>query len=175
MYNLLINEYPELLNVIKRRNKQFVFLTETKNGAPHGKYWYRFFQPDDPEIGGTEHQYYATLTSGSEEHLLAQASDITVPTANAYVSYGWYCDVDLGATGYLLVKKQTVTKDELPGRIPYEAKNPQHLYLDFDHVVFSEEQDEVDYVIYNNFGDDQIGIVIPFMFRIASKSALNLE
>lgn len=173
MAAILMNKFPEFQTMIKEQMEHYVETVERHTHSDPGTMWYRFFRPNDPGIGGTQYTYSASYTNATEMHILGVAA-ITVPVSNAYVSFGWYVDVDLGDNGYLLVKKQTVTKDELKGRVPYEQQEPRHLYLDFNCVVFSEEQDIVDYVTYNDFGAAQIGICIPFMFRIASKEALNL-
>jgi len=171
---ILLNEFPELGLIIKRLLKRFTKRAENKYNADPDSFGYRFFRPEDPEIGGTAKQYYATHTAVTEEHLLAKATPITVPTANAYVSFGWYCDFDPAQTGYFRVLKQDVVKSELLARVVYEAKNPKHVYLDFDHVIYTEAQEKVDYIIYNGQAFDQIGIAIPLMYRIADKEALGL-
>lgn len=175
MLSMLLNKYPELMGILKTQLLRYVGHSEKKYNATPGSYWYRFFRPDDSGLGGTAKIYYATFTSATEENFMALGSAITVPTANSFVSFGWYCDVDLGDSGYLHVKKQNVLKSELLARVPYESKNPRYLYLDFDNIIYVQQQELIDFVVYNGFGADQIGMVFPFMFRIASKSALNLE
>lgn len=175
MLSILLNKYPEIMAIIKRRLKDYVRVAEEKYNATPNSYWYRFFRPNDAGIGGTEYQYYATMTDSDEEHLLAQSSAITVPVANAYVSFGFYIDADFGKGGYVQVEKQGVTKFEIPARKIYLQDDPQHLYIDFDHVVSGFQQEKLDFIFYNEFGADQICFAFPFMFRIASKSALNLE
>jgi len=175
MLSILLNKYPGLMATIKAALEEKARYCEKKYNEPVNSYHYRFFKPDDPGIGGTANQYYATMSNGAEEHLLAQASAITVPTANAYMSFGWYVDADLADSGYLRVLKHNVIKQEILAIKPYQSANPKYLYLDFDSVIFSQQQELVDYIIYNGFGADQICMAIPFMFRIASKAALNLE
>ena len=160
---------------IKKALLYYVRKTEAKAKAPPGSYWYREFLPDDPGIGGTAKTYTATMSNTVEEHLLAQATAITVPTANAYVSFGWYLDADLGDGGYLRTEKNSVVKSETIARMVYNQKDPKHMYLDFDHIIFGQEQDLIGFKIYNGFGADQICMALPVMFRIASKGALNLE
>jgi hypothetical protein len=175
MLSILINKYPEVMNIIKRRLKAYVAEAERRYNATAGSFWYRFFRPDDPDIGGTTKTYSATMSNTAEENILATASTIVVPVANAYVIFGWYCDADFGVGGYFTIDKQGVEKHLLPARTVYQAKNPKHLYLDFDHVIVGWQQEIIDPVAYNEFGADQICLCFPFMFRIASKSALNLE
>jgi len=172
---MLLNEYPELMGIIKNQLIKYVRHSEKKYNAQPGSYWYRFFRPDDPGLGGTAKTYYATYSNGAEENLLALGAAITVPTANSYVTFGWYCDMDFTDAGYLRVKKQGVMKQELLARVPYESVSPKYLYLDFDMVIYAQQQEIIDFVAYNGFGADQIGFCFPFMFRIASKSALNLD
>lgn len=174
MLPMLINEHPELAAIIKSKLEYFVDKAERKYNADKGSYWYRFFRPDDIDIGGTKYQYYADMSNNAEEHLLAQASAFTIPTAEAYAAFGWYVEGDLGADGYLLYKKQEREKWELPGRIPYEQKNPDHLYIDFDHVMYGEHKELLDFITCNKFGVDQILVSIPVLFRIARKSTLGL-
>lgn len=171
---ILLNEFPELGLIIKRLLKRFTKRAEKKYNADVGSFGYRFFRPTDPEIGGTLKEYFGTHTNNAEEHLLIHTKAITVPTATAYVSFGWYLDFDPGQAGYLHVLKQDVIKSEVIARTVYEAKNPKHVYLDFDHVIYTEAQEKVDYIIFNKFGADQIGVGIPLMYRIADKEALGL-
>jgi len=172
---MLVNKYPNLALKIKQALQYYVRIIERKAKAPAGSYWYRAFRPNDPEIGGTQRVYTATMTNGAEEHLLAQSSSITVPAANGYVSFGWYIDADFGVGGYVNAKKNTVVKSEIMARLIYEQKDPDHLYLDLDHVIFGKEQDVIDFIFYNAFGADQVCMALPMMFRIASRSSLNLE
>lgn len=154
----------------------FVRTTEKKNNARKGEYWYRFFRPDDSMIsGGTAQDYYAEFTTVTEESILATGSVVQVPTGEAVASFGWICNIDLDAGGYLLVKKEGVTKSEIPARIVWRQKDPKHYYVDLDTVIFGEENARIDYIAYNGYGSDRSGIVIPIMFRIASRAALNLE
>ena len=154
----------------------FVRDTELKHNAQTGTYWYRFFRPEDKMItGGTTKQYYATMTTVTEENILATANVVTVPTGEAAASFGWICMADLGRAGYLHVKKEGVIKSELPARIVYRQQNPSHYYVDLDTVIFGEENAKIDYVIYNGNAFDVSAIVIPILFRIASRAALNLE
>lgn len=175
MLSILLNEHPELMQIIKDKLKAYVGYVEKMYNAPAGSYWYRFFKPDDTGIGGTAHQYYSTITDVTEENLLSLGAAITVPTANAYVIFGVYCDFDPNYQGYVHIKKQGVLKNEIPLRMVYEQDHPKYLYLDFDNILFAVEQENFDFVIYSAFGADQAGMCIPFMFRIASKAALNLE
>ncbi len=154
----------------------FVRKTEVKHNAQQGSYWYRFFKADDPMInGGTTKTYDATLTTVTEENILATGNVVTVPTGEAMASFGWIIMVDLGRRGYLHVKKEGVTKSELPARIPYRQLNPAGYYVDLDTVIFGEENALVDFVIYNGNAFDVTDVAIPIMFRIASRAALNLE
>lgn len=171
---ILLNEFPELAIIIKRLLKQYTKRAERKYNADPGSYGYRFFRPDDPQIGGTKLQYYASYTATTPIHLLANATAITVPAANAYISFGWYLDFDPGQAGYLHILKQDVIKSEVIARTVYEAKNPKHVYLDFDHIIYTETQEKVDYLIYNGQAFNQIGVGIPLMYRIADKEALGL-
>lgn len=172
---MLINKYPEIMNIIKRKLRAYVAEAERRYNASAGSYWYRFFRPDDAGLGGTAKTYTATYSNGAEENFLALGSAITVPVANAYVIFGWYCDADFGVGGYLNIDKQGVEKMLVHARVPYQAQNPKYLYLDFDSVIVGWQQEILDFVAYNEFGADQICMCFPFMFRIASKSALNLE
>lgn len=174
---MLQNEFPEVMAKIKRKLEHYVKMTEKRTRAAPGSYWYRFFEPDDPGISGTAQTWSSTFTASTVEHMLAQSSQITVPTANALVYVGWYCDFEPGTGGYLEVNKQNVTKSLIPARLVYNAKNPKHVYLDLDHVVFGEENELVDFRTYQDHvsGNDQIGLCFPLLFRIASRSALNLE
>lgn len=175
MLSILLNEFPELMGIIKSQLIKYVAYAEKKYNATQGSYWYRFFRPEDSGLGGTTKVYYATFNNGAEENFLALGAAITVPTANAYVSFGWYCDMDFTDAGYLRVKKQNIIKSEILARAPYESVSPKYLYLDFDGIIFGQQQESLDFIAYNGFGADQIGFCWPFMFRIASKSALNLE
>lgn len=178
MLAMLLNDYPELMYVIKKKLLYFVAKAEKKYNADPGDYWYRFWRADDPSIAKTADVYYGTFGNGVEDHLLGDGildAGFTVKAGNCFASFGWYLDFDPGDGGYLLIKKQNVVKSSLPARKVYEQKNPKHLYLDFDHVIYSEQQELVDYICYNDFGADQIGLAMPFMFRIATKASLNLE
>lgn len=178
---MLQNGYPHIAQRIKNALvNYFVPNTEKKARAPENSYWYRAYKPNDPGIDGTDRVYYQTLTASTEEHLHEDVSThpyTTVPTGCAYVSFGWYCDCDLGNGGYLQYKKQDVVKYEINARKVYQSKNPKHMYLDFDYVLFAQEQARIEFVIYNEHdsGNDQVGLVMPILFRIDSKSALNLE
>lgn len=172
---MLINKYPEIMNIIKRKLRRYVAEAERRYNASAGSYWYRFFRPDDPAIGGTIKTYTATYSTGAEENILATAATVTVPVSNAYVCFGWYNDADFGVGGYLNIDKQGVEKMLVHARVPYMNKNPKHLYIDFDSVIVGWQQEILDFVAFNEFGADQINMCFPFMFRIASKSALNLE
>lgn len=173
---MLMNKYPNLAEKVKKKLMYYVRITERKARAEPGTYWYRPFRPDDPGIGGTANTFFATFTASTREHLLAQATALTVPTANAYVSFGWYIDFDPGNGGYVEALKQNVIKSQLPARMIYQSPEPAHMYLDFDHVIFGEEQDLIDFIVYqaHDTGNDQIGFALPIMFRIGSRSALNL-
>lgn len=149
--------------------------TEMKHNAPKGSYWYRFFRPDDSGIGGTAKQYYATMTTVTEEHLLAGTTANTVPTGESWASFGWYCRADLGKAGYLVVKKENVAKSEIPARIVYRMKKPNHVYVDLDTYIVGHENASIDWIVYNGMGHDLSVVVIPLLFRIATRSALNLE
>lgn len=154
----------------------FVRQTEIKHNAQQGSYWYRFFKPDDSMIsGGTAKTYDATLTSVTEENILATGAVVTVPTGEAMASFGWICMADLGRRGYLRVKKEGVVKSEVPARIVYRQQDPEHYYIDLDTVIFGEENAKIDFVIYNGNAFDVTDVVVPIMFRIASRAALNLE
>lgn len=154
----------------------FVRDTEIKNKANPGTYWYRFFKPDDSMItGGSAQDYYATLTTVAEENILATGNVITVPTGEAAASFGWICLADLGKAGYLRVKKEGIVKSELIARVAYRQQNPDGYFFDLDTVMFGEENAKLDYIIYNGNPFDISAIVIPILFRIASRAALNLE
>ena len=154
----------------------FVRDTEIKHNAQAGTYWYRFFRPEDPMInGGTTKQYYSTMTTVTEENILSTGNVVTVPTGEGAASFGWICMSDLGRAGYLHVKKEGVTKSELPARIVYRQQNPDHYYVDLDTVIFGEENAKMDYVIYNGNVFDVAAICVPILFRIASRASLNLE
>jgi len=148
---------------------------EIKYGEPKGSFWFRELRPDDNFVGGTAHQYYATFTSATEEHLLAGSGANTVPTNEAVVIFGWYCDLDLGKNGYLLIKKHGVVKSEIPARIAWRQKSPNHYFLDIDHVITGTENDKIDFIIYNSNGFDVSGVVWPIGFRIAKRASLNLD
>lgn len=154
----------------------FVRDTEIKHNATPGEYWYRFFRPNDPMItGGTEKQYYSTLTTITEENILSTGNVVTVPTGEAAASFGWICKMDLGRAGYLHIKKESVIKSELPARVVFRQQNPEHYFVDLDTVMFGEENAKLDYVIYNGVPADMTGVCVPILFRIASRAALNLE
>lgn len=172
---MLLNKYPELMNIIKRRLRAYVAEAERRYNSSVGSYWYRFLRPDDAGIAQTIHLYTYTYSNGAAEHLLEMAAPLTVPVSNAYVSFGWYVDADFGNGGYLQVKKQGVVKSEILALKPYLNENPKYLYLDFDSIVVGWQQEILDFIAWNAFGADQICMCFPFMFRIASKSALNLE
>lgn len=173
---MLQNGHPDKMAIIKEKLLEFVFKTEKKANAKHGSYWYRPFRPNDKGIGGTAKTYYATYTASTEEELLALGSTITVPTAYAYAIFGHYLDGDLGDAGYIRIKKNNVLKVEIPARKIYQAKDPKHMYLDFDHVFFMQENETFNYIVYNvnASGNDMICMALPIMFIIASKAALNL-
>ena len=172
---MLLNKFPEIMNIVKRRLKVYVAEAERRYNASAGSYWYRFFRPNDNGLGGTNKVYTATYSNGAEENFFALGASITVPVANAYVVFGWYNDADYGVGGYLNIDKQGVEKMLVHARVPYQNKNPRYLYLDFDSVIVGWQQEILDFVAYNEFGADHINMCFPFMFRIASKSALNLE
>lgn len=175
---MLVNKYPELMGIMKRYLRAVVAECERRYKADPGTYWYRFFRPTDDEIGGTAKKYYGTFTNATAEYLLANngaGAAFNVPTANAYVSFGWYCDCDLGYGGYFLVEKQDVVKHELLAQTVYNMENPKHLYLDFDSVIVGFQQEKLAFKTMNNFGADQKGLIFPFLFRVATKSALNLQ
>jgi len=171
----LMKEAPHVWNMIRDFMKNIVSETERKHNATPGTYWYRFFRPDDNGIGGTAKQYYATLTTVTEEHLLAATSQITVPTGEALASFGWICTYDLGKAGYLKVKVEGVEKDLLAARFVYRQQDPAHYYIDFDKIFVGHENAKLDYVIYNGMGHDLSAIVIPILFRVAPRPALNLD
>jgi len=149
---------------------------EIKYNAYKGEYWYRFFRPDDAMInGGTAHTYDTTFTTVTEEHILSSGNVVTVQTREAIVSFGWFCNVDLGKGGYLLAKKETVTKSEVPARWVYRQRSPKHYWFDFDTVIQAFENTRLDWVIYNQLGSDRAGVAIPLLFRIAPRTSLNLE
>lgn len=153
----------------------YVREAEKKHNAEPGTYWYRFFRPDDSLVGGTAKTYYATFTTVTEENVLATGSVMTVPTGEAAAIFGIICLLDLGEDGYIQIKKETVTKVSIPALIPYRQQNPTGYYIDLDTVIVGEENAKLDFVTYNGHGADRAGIVIPLMFRIATRSALNLE
>ena len=122
---MLINKYPEVMNVIKRKLKVYVAEAERRYNYSAGSLWYRFLRPNDPEIGATDKLYSYTYTNTAEEKILVSAATITVPVSNAYIVFGWYNDADFGVGGYLRIKKQGVEKSLIHARIPYQAKNPK--------------------------------------------------
>ena len=172
---MLINRYPEVMNIIKRKLKVYVAEAERRYNYSAGSFWYRFVKPNDPAIGATDKLYSYTFSNTAEENIFQSAATVTVPVSNAYISFGWYCDADYGVGGYLRVTKQGVEKSLIHARVPYHAVNPKYLYIDFDAVIVGWQQEILDFLAYNEFGADQIHMCFPFMFRIASKSALNLE
>lgn len=175
MLSMLINDFPEIMNIIKRKLKVYVAEAERRYNSSPGSYWYRFFRPNDPGIARTALTYTYTYTTANEEQLLQGAAVLTVPVSNAYVIFGWYNDADYGVGGYLRITKQGVNKSLVHARVPYLSKNPKYLYIDFDAVIVGWQQEVLDIICYNEFGADQVNMCFPFMFRIASKSALNLE
>ena len=173
---MLVNKYPEVMNIIKAKLKQIVAEAERRYNAPAGSYWYRFFRFTDPGItGGTTLVYTDTRTTSDAEEIVSGQSALTVPVSNAYAVFGWYLDADFGNDGYVQIQKQGVTKQELHARAIYLQKNPKHLYIDFDNIIVGYQQEILAFWIYNQFGADQICMCFPFMFRIASKAALNLD
>lgn len=152
-----------------------VWEAEKQYNAKHGTYWYRFFRPNDPFVGGTEKVYYATFTTVTEEELLALGSAITVKTREMIAIFGWICDIDLGRAGYLQIKKHGTVKQELHPRIVWRQQKPDNMYIDLDTVIYGVENEVFNFIVYNGYGADRSGIVIPIMFRIASRSALNLD
>jgi hypothetical protein len=171
---ILMNQHPALVAILKEKLEYFVRKAEKKYNAPAGSYWYRFIRPDDAGVGGTQYTYTSTYTNGTAVDWIP-AGNMTIPTGNSLVCFGWYLDFDPGQGGYLLIQKQNVTKSELIGRFVYEQTEPDHLYIDLDHVIYAEEQEVIRFRVMNNFGANQIGIAWPFAFRIASKTALNFD
>lgn len=174
MLAILLNKYPDIMAIIKMQLEEYVREAERKYNAEPGSYWYRFIRPDDPGIAGTAQRYWTSWTNATALHILGQAA-LTVPVANAYACFGWYLDFDPGDGGYLQILKQNVVKWEIPARQVYLQDNPKHLYIDFDSVVVGYQQELMDFITRNEIGAAQIGMSIPFMFRIASKAALNLD
>lgn len=150
---------------------------EKRYKAEKGDYWYRFWRADDPMVytGGVAYTYSATYSTAAEEDLLALDNPITVSNAEAILSLGWYCELDLDQKGYLKIQKEGVVKSSIPARVVWRQQHPEHFYIDLDCVIKAWEGARVHYKIFNGFGHDMIGVVIPLLFRIASRSILNLE
>jgi hypothetical protein len=173
---MLINQYPEIMNIIKGYLVRIVRESERRYNAPVGSYWYRFFKMDDTILsGGTARTWEQTFTTTDEEEIIAGTAAIAVPVSMTVAVFGWYCDFDPFAAGYARIAKNGVTKWEIPLRIVYDQRNPRHLYIDFDSVVVGYQQDKLDIYTYQETGGNQIGLSLPFMFVIASKSKLNLD
>jgi len=157
----------------------FVQDTERKNNAQSGDYWFRFFRPDDPMIDrstiGSAQDYYAEFTITTEEEILASTFPITVSTGESVVIFGIICNFDLGKAGYIRIKKENVLKVEVPARVPWRQQNPPHYYVDLDTVIYGRENARINFIVYNATPSTMTGIVIPIMFRIATRAALNLE
>lgn len=176
MLSLLINQYPEIMNIIKSYLIRIVRESERRYNAPVGSYWYRFFRMDDSILsGGTAKTWEQTFTSSDEEEIIAGTAAIPVPVSMTVAVFGWYLEFDPDAAGYIRIAKNGVNKWEIPARIVYEQQNPKHLYIDFDSVIVAYQQDKLDMYTYQETGVAQIGLSLPFMFLIASKSKLNLE
>ena len=163
--------------IIKMQLEVYVAEAERKYNAEPGSYWYRFIRPDDAGVGAANKEkiYWWTASNGASEHLMEAATPMTVPVANAYACFGWYLDADFGDGGYLQIKKQNVVKWEIPARAVYLQENPKHLYIDFDSVIVGYQQELMDFISWNESGAAQKCLCMPFMFRIASKAALNLD
>lgn len=157
----------------------FVKKTEVKNNAAPGDYWYRFFRPNDPMINitasGAAQDYYALFETGVAEEILASTFVMTVPTGEAVAIFGIICNLDLGRAGYIHILKENVVKVEVPARIAWRQQNPPHYYVDLDTVIFGTENARINFRVHNGTPSDMTGIVIPIMFRIATRAALNLE
>lgn len=157
----------------------YVHDAELKYNATPGEYWYRFIRPVDKMIndgsGATEHEYSYTYTTATEEDLFATDQELTVQTRESVVCFGWYCDVDLGKGGYLEIQEEGVPKVEVPARIVYRQKSPDFFYFDLDHIFQAYENANLSFKAYNSFGSDRDGMIVPLIYRIAPRSALNLE
>lgn len=179
IFGMLQNKYPHIISLMKEQLENYVRRTEDKARATSGSYWYRFFEPGDPTSTGTlgtAQTWYSTFEYQTREHMLAAAAAITVPTGNAYVYFGWYLDFEPGTGGYVEALKQDVVKSLIPARLIYDAEEPRHVYLDFDHVIFGQENEIIDFIIYQDHvsAASQIGLGFPLLFRIASYEALGL-
>jgi hypothetical protein len=175
MLSILVNKFPEIMNLIKLHLVAIVRESERRYNAPIGSYWYRFFRMEDNGINGTAKTWEQTYTTADEEELIAGTAASSIPVSNTYAIFGWYCDFDPTEAGYVRIAKNGVTKWEMPLRVIYGQENPRHLYIDIDTVIVGYQQDKVEVFTYQETGGNQIGLSLPFMFRIASKSALNLE
>lgn len=185
-----ILEAPHLLKIIKNelignggkpdRNGDavggYVRAAEIQYSAAKGAYWYRPMRTDDSFTGYTTARTWSqTYTTVDAEELLAQGASQTVPTAESMVHFGWYCPLDLGRAGYLQVMKHGVVKEEIPARIVWRQQNPDHMYIDIDKVVHCVQNEVYRVAIYNGTPSDMVGQIMPIMFRIAPRAALNLE
>lgn len=177
MLSMLVNNFPEVMNIIKKHLIAIVKESERRYNATPGSYWYRFIRMDDVQLfsGGTARTWEQTFTTADEEEVIAATGAIPIAVSNTAVIFGWYCDFDPFAGGYARIAKNGVTKWEMPLRVIYEQQNPKHLYIDLDTVIVGYQQDKLDIMTFQETGGNQIGLSLPFMFRIASKSALNLD
>lgn len=149
---------------------------EERYNAGKGDYWYRFFKPTDTMItGGTAHTYSATMTGVTEEDILATANPVEVKTAEAIISFGWYCDTDLDQKGYVRALREENVLDVIPARWIWRQKKPDHYWIDLDMIIKEFENTRVYYKIYNGFAGDRTAICIPILFRIAPRATLGLE
>ena len=191
MIQNLMFEAPHMLKLVKNElignngvpekgtgfaKEGYVRAAEQQYNVTRGSYWYRFVRPEDPFIGGTTKTYHVTFTTVTEEQIFALGISFnTVPTAEMWVCFGWYCELDLGKAGYLHIKKHGVLKDEIPARIVFRQQRPDFLAINLDRVVFGVQNDELQFITYNGLASDRTGLCFPILYRIAPRAALNLE
>lgn len=171
MLDKLIYINPSLYNELVELLKKECRLAEAKyNGSPNS-YGFRFFQSNDPNLGGNYDDYTTFLESGIESHLF-NSEELRIPISETWVYFGWVCKNDLGTQGTLKIRKNGVTIRNINASMVYENQFPKHMYFDFQHIEMFCENTLVEILIRNEFDFSIKAEVYPILYRISEKGRL---
>jgi hypothetical protein len=117
-----------------------------------------------------------TVPTLADYHLtIAPTTTVTITfslTAKAVAFYGWYCNTDLGVTGYIQVQVDNVVRQEVPAETPYN-QTANKVYL-VDQTVFVPEGSSVTIKIYNGAATTASGVIWPLAWIAGTASALGI-
>jgi hypothetical protein len=137
---------------------------------------WRELRPGDTVMGGTAGNYSTTLTHGVVSTQICGTvshTTISVPTGQAVLIIGWYCDGNLSPSGNLQIWVNNILRNELAADVPFNTL--EKWVLTPDQITFAVQNDILLIEALNTGAADVVADVYPIGALIGPAAQLGLE